>query len=135
MIYMNARVRLISTKRITTKTGKPMTTGFCYADIQGESGFPLGLICWGDMAGELARYGKGDTLTVSGRLQANDYENKTGEQVKGYQLIIDGLMGIKRTAAFQDEVKPKPRQAAIQPHENQSGGILLDDIPDFEEAN
>ena len=58
MIYLNARVRLVSTKRITTITGKPMTSGFCYADIQGESGFPLGLVCWGDMAEELARYGK-----------------------------------------------------------------------------
>jgi len=131
MIYMNARIRLISTKRIKTSTGKPMTSGFGYADIQGESGFPLGLVCWNDIAGELARYGKGDTLTVSGRLQANDYEAKNGEQVKGYQLIIDGLMGIKRTAAFQDEVKPKNRQAAIQPHENQTGGVLLDEIPDF----
>ena len=76
MIYMNARVRLISTKRITTKTGNPMTTGFCYADIQGETGFPLGLVCWNDIAEELARYGKGDTLTVTGRLQANDYTGK-----------------------------------------------------------
>jgi hypothetical protein len=130
MIYMNARIRLISTKSIKTKTGKPMTTGFGYADIQGESGFPLGLVCWNDIAGELARYGKGDTLTVSGRLQANDYA-KGGEQVKGYQLIIDGLMGIKRTAAYQDEVKPKKRQAAIQPHENQTGAVRFDDIPNF----
>ena len=132
MIYMNARIRLISTKRINTKTGKPMTTGFSYADIQGETGFPLGLVCWGDMAGELARYGKGDTLTVSGRLQANDYTNKDGGMVNGFQLIVDGLMGAKRTAAFQDEVKPKKRQAAaIQPHENQTGAVRLDDKPNF----
>jgi hypothetical protein len=128
MIYMNARLRLISTKRINTKTGKPMTTGFGYADIQGETGFPLGLVCWGDMAGELARYGKGDTLTVSGRLQANDYE-KNGELVNGYQQIIDGLMGVKRTAAFQDEVKPKKRE--VQAHENQTGAVRFDDVPNF----
>jgi hypothetical protein len=130
MIYMNARLRLISTKRLNTQTGKPMTTGFGYADIQGETGFPLGLVCWGDMAGELARYGKGDTLTVSGRLQANDYE-KNGEPVNGYQLIIDGMMGNKRTAAFQDEVKPKKRHATIHPHENQTGAVRLDDVPNF----
>ena len=122
MIYMNARVRLISTKRITTKTGKAMTTGFCYADIQGEKGFPLSLVCWNDLAEELARYGKGDTLTVSGRLQANDYE-KNGELVKGYQLIVEGIMGVKRTTAFQDEVKPKKRESTFEPHPNQAGAV------------
>ena len=105
-----------------------MTTGFGYADIQGETGFPLGLVCWNDMAEELARYGKGDTLTVSGRLQANDYE-KNGEQVKGYQLIVEGLMGVKRTAAFQDEVKPTKRQT--QQHPNQAGAVRFDDVPNF----
>ena len=55
MIYLNARLRLVTTKRIKTKDGKPMTTGFGYADIQGEMGFPLGLVCWNDMAEELAR--------------------------------------------------------------------------------
>jgi hypothetical protein len=132
MIYMNARLRLISTKRINTKTGKPMTTGFGYADIQGETGFPLGLVCWGDMAGELARYSKGDTLTVSGRLQANDYTNKQGEVVSGYQLIIDGLMGVKRTSAMQDEIKPrKLKTNDIETHPNQTGGVRFDDIPKF----
>ena len=131
MIYLNARLRLVTTKRIQTKDGKPMTTGFGYADIQGEMGFPLGLVCWNDMAEELARYGKGDTLTVSGRLQANDYENKQGEAVKGYQLIIEGILGSKRTAAFQDEVKPKKRESTFEPHPNQTGAVRFDDVPSF----
>jgi hypothetical protein len=132
MIYMNARLRLVTTKRIKTKDGKPMTTGFGYADIQGEMGFPLGLVCWNDMAEELARYGKGDTLTVSGRLQANDYENNQGEAVKGYQLIVEGILGSKRTAAFQDEVKPrKHKTKSIETHPNQTGGVRFDDVPIF----
>ena len=49
----------------------------------------------------------------------------------GYQLIVDGLMGIKRTSAFQDAVKPKKRKTeSIETHPNQTGGILLDDVPD-----
>ncbi len=132
MIYMNARVRVISTKRITTKTGKPMTTGFCYADIQGETGFPLGLVCWNDIAEELARYSKGDTLTVTGRLQANDYTNKEGETVNGYQLIVDGLMGVKRTSAMLNEVKPRKHKVEItEPHPNQTGGVQFEDAPNF----
>lgn len=119
MIYMNARVRVISTKRIKTKKGKPMTTGFSYADIQGETGFPLSLVCWNDMAEELARYGKGDTLTVTGRLQANDYTSKQGEAVNGYQLIIDGLMGVKRTSAMLNEIKPKKHKASEFAGDNQ----------------
>jgi single-stranded DNA-binding protein len=131
MIYLNARLRLISTKRHKIASGKPMTTGFGYADIQGETGFPLSLVCWNDIATELARYGSGDTLTVSGRLQANDYV-KNDESVKGYQLIVEGIMGSKRTAAYQNEVKPKKRQtAATQPHENQTGAVRLDDVPSF----
>ncbi len=132
MIYMNARVRVISTKRITTKTGKPMTTGFCYADIQGETGFPLSLVCWNDIAEELARYGKGDTLTVTGRLQANDYTNKQDEVVNGYQLIVDGLMGVKRTSAMLNEVKPRKQKAEItELHPNQTGGVQFDEVPNL----
>ncbi len=132
MIYMNARVRVISTKPITTKTGKPMTTGFCYADIQGETGFPLGLVCWNDIAEELARYSKGDTLTVTGRLQANDYTNKKGETVNVYQLIVDGLMGVKRTSAMLNEVKPrKHKTKSIEMHPNQTGGVQFDDVPNY----
>ena len=132
MIYLNARLRLVSTKRHKLASGKPMTTGFGYADIQGEMGFPLGLVCWNDMAEELARYGKGDTLTVSGRLQANDYENKQGEVVKGYQLIVEGILGSKRTAAFQDEVKPrKHKSKSIETHPNQTGAVRFDDVPNF----
>ena len=132
MIYMNARVRVISTKRITTKTRKPMTTGFCYADIQGETGFPMGLVCWNDIAEELARYSKGDTLTVTGRLQANDYSNKQGDAVNGYQLIVDGLMGVKRTSAMLNEVKPRKHKAkSIDTHPNQTGGIQFEDVPNF----
>ena len=90
------------------------------------------MVCWNDLAEELARYGKGDTLTLNGRLQANDYTNKQGELVSGYQLIIDGLMGVKRTSAMQDEVKPrKHKTKSIGTHPNQTGGIQLDDIPDF----
>jgi hypothetical protein len=74
-------------KKETSKVTKPMTTGFSYADIQGETGFPLGLVCWNDLAEELARYSKGDTLSLSGKLQANDYINKQGEAVNGYQLM------------------------------------------------
>ncbi len=132
MIYMNARVRVISTKRINTKSGKPMTTGFSYADIQGETGFPLGLVCWDDLAEELARYNKGDSVTVTGKLQANDYTNKDGKEINGYQLIVDGLMGIKRTSAMLNEVKPKKRKAqSIEPHPNTTGGIAFDEVPNF----
>lgn len=131
MIYMNARVRIVSTNRVNTKTGKPMTTGFSYADVNGETGFPLGLVCWSDLAEELARYGKGDNITVSGKLQANNYTNKQGEEVNGYQLVVDGLMGVKRTSAMLNEVKPKKRTADASPHPNRTGGIQYDDVPNF----
>ena len=135
MIYMNARVRLVNTKRIATETGNPMTVGFCYADIQGETGFPLSLVCWSELAEELARYDKGDTLTLNGKLQANDYTNKEGEAVKGYQLIIDGLMGVKRTRAMLNEVKPRKKETkSFEIHPNQTGGIQFDDVPKVEKS-
>lgn len=103
-MWVNTTIRLGADPRsIRTKSGTPMTAGFGFADIGGESGFPLGLVCFNKLADELRRYRKGATLAVTGRLQANDYRKADGTEVHGYQLVLDSLAGVKRRAPVRDD--------------------------------
>ena len=76
-----------------------MQNGFGFADIDGESGLPVGLVAFGSLADELSRYRKGDSLRVSGTFKANDYTNKAGDEVQGYQIVLDGIAGVKAARA------------------------------------
>lgn len=114
-MFVQTRIRLANDPRsIQTKTGTPMATGFGFADIGGENGMPLGLVAFNDLAAELLKYSKGATLGITGQLRANDYTNRDGEEVKGYQVIIDGLIGVKRASPIQVERLPKKRKEVTE---------------------
>jgi len=94
-MYAIARIRLAKdTRQIQTKTGTRMQTGFGFADVDSESGLALGIVAFGNLADELAKYRKGATIRVSGTFKANDYE-KAGKVVNGWQLVADGIAGVK----------------------------------------
>ena len=95
-MFVIARVRLAKdTTAIQTKTGTRMQTGFGFADIDGDSGLPVGLVAFSNLADELAKYRKGDTLRVSGKFKENHFVNNAGESVEGYQIVADGIAGEK----------------------------------------
>jgi len=107
-MWINTKIRLAKdTKLIKTKTGTPMRTAFGFAEVaNGESGFPLGLIAFNEMAEGLSKYHAKDVLMISGNLQANNYTNKQGEEITGWQVVIDSIAGVKK----QSPVRQQPRQ-------------------------
>ena len=59
MSWLNCSMRLgADTKKIKTKTGTPMTTGFGFMDVNAESGYPIAVVSFGEIATELAKYKK-----------------------------------------------------------------------------
>ena len=94
-MYCIARMRLGSSPRkIQTKTGTRMQTGFGFIDIDGDTDLPAGVVAFGSLADELAKYKKGATIRISGTFKANSYE-KDGRQINGYQVIAEGIAGVK----------------------------------------
>ncbi len=95
-MYVIAKVRLVKPVRaINTKTGTPMSASFGFADIGGEKGFPVGVVGFNNLANELSKYGQGTTIRASGTLQENGYTDKNGDQVDGYQIVLEGVAGVK----------------------------------------
>ncbi len=116
-MYVIAKVRLANSPRsITTKTGTRMESGFGFADIDSEQGLPLGVVAFGSLADELHKYRKGDSIRVCGTFRANDYVNRDGEQVSGYQITAEGLAGIKgATGKWQKSDKKSATQQSAEP--------------------
>ena len=132
-MFVIAKILLVKPVRaIQTKTGTPMSAGFGFADIGGDKGLPVGVVGFNNMAKELSKYGQGNTIRATGTLQENGYTDKNGNQVDGYQIVLDGIAGVKSAKG----VKAKPKDNAepsgyVGPHPNQMGGIQFDDVPDF----
>lgn len=110
MIWATATLRLASDPMdIATKTGVKMASGFGFADIQSHEGLALAIVGFGSIADELLRYRKGNSIHISGRIQANNYTNRDGEDVKRLQVVLDGIAGMKRSQPVQAENDPQAR--------------------------
>jgi len=107
-MWINSKIRLGGdTKKIATKTGAEMRTGYCFADT-GSDDFPMSIVAFNNMADELARYHKGDALMISGNLQANNYTNKDGVEITGWQCVLDSIAGVKKQRPAFQQPKKKP---------------------------
>ena len=132
-MFVIAKVRLVKpVNNIQTKTGTPMSASFGFADIGGEKGLPVGVVGFNNLANELSKYTQGSTIRASGTLQENGYKNRDGDQVDGYQIVLDGIAGVKSAKGVK--AKPKDNSESkgyAEPHPNQTGGIQFDDVPNF----
>ncbi len=101
-MYVIAKVRLAKpVKAIQTKTGVPMSKSFGFEDINGENGLAVGLAGFSNLDGELKKYKQGAVIRVSGTFNENGYTDKNGAYVNDYQIVIDGLAGIKSAQGQQ----------------------------------
>ena len=117
-MYCIARMRMAKdTQPIQTKTGTRMQTGFGFIDIDGDNDLPAGVVAFGALADELAKYKKGATIRVSGTFKANDYE-KDGKAVNGYQILAEGIAGVKSATVKHQKDE---RQGNMQAYEAQDG--------------
>jgi single-stranded DNA-binding protein len=104
MAWLNTTLRLSGKpKPIQTRSGVSMTTAYGFADIGADSGWGIGVVAFGGLAVELTKYDKGSTLAITGKLQANDWVDKEGNQREGMQIVVDSLAGIKRRSPVRDE--------------------------------
>lgn len=123
-----AKARLANDPRsIQTKTGTEMATSFAFLDIEGESGLPVGLVAFNRLAGALLKYRKGDNVRITGTMKANNWTDKEGVEQKGFQVVVDALMGVEAAGTQYQEHKPKGDQ-----QRNQASQDFYDDaLPDF----
>ena len=132
-MWTNTTLRLSGDpKKISTKTGTPMTVAHAFTDLGGEQGYGFGLVAFNEIATALATYRKGSTLAVTGSLQINNFTNKKGEAVEQLQIVIDGLSGIKKRSpvhqAPREKKKPMSGESYEPAHMNMNQ--LNDDLPD-----
>ena len=130
-MFVIARVRLATdTRPIQTKTGTAMRSGFGFADVDAENGLPVGLVAFGSLADELGKYRKGDIIRVTGTFKANDYTKRDGTEVNGWQITLDGLMGVRAAKGKYSTPRAKRGQGAAA-DANKATGRFYDDEVSF----
>ena len=83
-------------------------------------------VLWGQPADRLKdRLKKGVPVMIEGRLQASDYQDKTGQMRKGYQVNCSRVQ-VLVTAGAQDGSQAAAKEPA-EPAE--SGSSIDDDVP------
>ena len=112
-MYVIARIRLATTKPVQTKSGTRMQSGFGFADVGEGDDLPCGLVAFNNLADTLAKYKKGDTIRVSGDFHHNDYTDKKGNDVNGWQITIEGIAGVKNATGKYNQPKAKATSEAI----------------------
>ncbi len=79
---------------------------------QGESAL-VSLIAFGDEAGQLLDYGKGDALAVSGRAKLTEWTGRDGEERHGLSIVVSQLASV-RPHRRSDNAAPRHRGAYPQ---------------------
>ena len=94
-----------------TKTGKTMATCTLAVDIAREEDTGplwLGIVAFGGKATDLMRHGKGELISVSGRVQRNTYTTRDGQAREQLQIVVDVIVSA-RTVRPGKARKPKPK--------------------------
>ena len=131
-MYCIAKVRLGGdTRTINTKTGTLMRTAWGFADVDSESGLMVGIVAFGNLSEELSKYHKGDSIRVTGTFKANDYMANDGTEKKGWQIVADGIMGVKSARGKYSTPKPKA-DPETQQQRNQATD-QFNQPPDFDD--
>ena len=88
---------------VETSSGKAMTVASLAVTVEARDGGEsseatqwINLMAFGRVADELARHGKGELVSVAGRLQLSRYTNReTGEAREGWQVVLDSLVSAR----------------------------------------
>ena len=85
-------------RQIATRTGTPIAVGSIACDISEDADGPplwLGVVAFGNTADALLRHGKGDLLSVSGRLQRRTWTDSEGATREQLQCIADAIVSAR----------------------------------------
>ena len=125
-MFVIAKIRLAKdTRQIQTKTGTRMQSGFGFVDVENDNGLPVAVVAFGNLADELEKYRKGATIRISGTFKSNDYTKHDGTQVEGWQIVADGIAGIKSVRGKYSTPKQDSQQG-----EQVSQGFQDSPLPD-----
>jgi single-strand DNA-binding protein len=94
MIHVAAYGRLgVEPRSLTTRTGKPMASASLAVTLDEQTEW-FGLMVFGRQAEALLKHEKGQCLSVSGRLQRNNW-TKDGQEHSQLQIVLDALISAK----------------------------------------
>jgi single-stranded DNA-binding protein len=100
---------------IVTKTGKTMAVASLAVDVVERGNDDpqpewLGIVAFGANADRLLKHGKGDLISVSGRVQRSVW-TKDGERHSQLQIVVDALVSARTARPSQTRKKPKDASA------------------------
>lgn len=111
---------------IPTHSGKTMAASSIAVSIGAHDtpAFWLNVVAFGQVADTLLRHEKGDLVSVSGRIQRNDYTTAAGEKREQLQIIADTIISARsvRPGGGKRRNGSKPPRAEARPS-------LNDDLP------
>ncbi len=132
-------------RSIDTKSGKPMAVASVAVDVgdsSDEDAAPewFGVVAFGGLAERLLQHGKGECISVSGRLQRRTYQDRSGEQRSQLQVVADNLVSARtaRPSGGKGEAKGEDTSAGANREayggratEPAGGGDFDDELPPF----
>jgi len=84
----------------TTRNGNEMASTTVAVDVTGhgdetERTAWVDLTCFGRLAEQLARHGKGDMVSASGRLTLRVWTDREGNERQGWQMVANSLVSAR----------------------------------------
>ncbi len=124
-------------RSIDTKSGKAMAVASLAVDVGDSSDAGdaapewLGVVAFGGQAEKLLQHGKGETLSVSGRLQRRTYTDRHGEQRTQLQVVADNLVSARTARPGKRKAKDEGTSAGA--YREASGGRAPEPAGDFDD--
>ncbi len=126
-------------RSIDTKSGKPMAVASVAVDVGDSSddgdAAPewFGVVAFGGLAERLLQHGKGECISVSGRLQRRTYQDRSGEQRSQLQVIADNLVSARTARPSGGKRKAKGGDTSAGATREASDGRAPEPAGDFDD--
>lgn len=96
MMQASAYGRLAADPRsIQTKTGKAMAVVNLAVNVDDDAPLWFNIIAFGRVAEDLLRHGKGDLVSVAGRVQRNTWTDANGNARERLEIVVDALISAR----------------------------------------
>lgn len=127
MMQASAYGRLASDPReITTKSGKPMAVARIAVQMGDDDTLWLNVIAFGSMAEMLLKHGKGEFISISGRVQKKSWTDKEGQARESLEIVADTIVSA-RTVRPGGGKKRDTGDQRREPKQPSGGGRPFDD--------
>lgn len=116
-------------RSISTKSGKTMATASIAVTVGDHDDPPLwlGVVAFGNAADDLLRQGKGDLISVSGRVQRNSWTSPSGEKREQLQIVADSIVSSRTVRPSGGKRRSEDNHQQQQPPSEQRAQRELDD--------